>query len=64
MHHILLYECDREAGDTVLEYGHECYHPNMPDVFLTCETVLYAWAIGGEVSNKRDIGNAFKYILF
>ncbi|XP_073529316.1 DBH-like monooxygenase protein 1 isoform X1 [Phyllobates terribilis] len=48
VHHILLYECDREAGDNVLEYGHECYHPNMPDVFLTCETVLYAWAIGGE----------------
>ncbi|XP_075059190.1 DBH-like monooxygenase protein 1 [Mixophyes fleayi] len=48
VHHILLYECNRDAGDIVLEYGHECYHPNMPDVFLTCETVLYAWAIGGE----------------
>ncbi|XP_066461665.1 DBH-like monooxygenase protein 1 isoform X1 [Eleutherodactylus coqui] len=48
VHHILLYQCEREAGDTVLEYGHECYHPNMPDVFLTCETVLFAWAIGGE----------------
>ncbi|XP_068135585.1 DBH-like monooxygenase protein 1 [Hyperolius riggenbachi] len=48
VHHILLYECTRNAGDTVLEYGHECYHPNMPDVFHTCETVLYAWAIGGE----------------
>ncbi|KAM9316675.1 DBH-like monooxygenase protein 1 [Gastrophryne carolinensis] len=48
VHHILLYECDRQAGDVVLEYGHECYHPNMPDVFVTCETVLFAWAIGGE----------------
>ncbi|XP_075453452.1 DBH-like monooxygenase protein 1 isoform X1 [Ascaphus truei] len=48
VHHILLYECDRNVNDTVLDYGHECYHPNMPDVFLTCETVLFAWAIGGE----------------
>ncbi|KAM8945538.1 DBH-like monooxygenase protein 1 [Pelodytes ibericus] len=48
VHHILLYECDRNASDAVLEYGHECYHPNMPNVFFTCETVLYGWAIGGE----------------
>ncbi|CAH2250161.1 DBH-like monooxygenase 1 [Pelobates cultripes] len=48
VHHILLYECDRNASDAVLDSGHECYHANMPDIFLTCETVLYAWAIGGE----------------
>ncbi|KAM4771852.1 DBH-like monooxygenase protein 1 isoform 2-T2 [Rhinophrynus dorsalis] len=48
VHHILLYECDRNVNDTVLDYGHECYHPNMPDVFFTCETVLFAWAIGGQ----------------
>ncbi|XP_053316119.1 DBH-like monooxygenase protein 1 [Spea bombifrons] len=48
VHHILLYECDRNASNAVLDYGHECYHPNMPDIFLTCETVLFAWAIGGE----------------
>ncbi|XP_030051078.1 DBH-like monooxygenase protein 1 isoform X2 [Microcaecilia unicolor] len=48
VHHILLYECDRHLNDSVLDYGHECYHPNMPDVFLTCETVIFAWAIGGE----------------
>ncbi|XP_072265021.1 DBH-like monooxygenase protein 1 [Pyxicephalus adspersus] len=48
VHHILVYECERDTNDTVLEYGHECYHPNMPDSFFTCETVLYAWAIGGE----------------
>ncbi|XP_075453453.1 DBH-like monooxygenase protein 1 isoform X2 [Ascaphus truei] len=57
VHHILLYECDRNVNDTVLDYGHECYHPNMPDVFLTCETVLFAWAIGGEaLTNEKPSG--------
>jgi hypothetical protein len=49
VHHILLYQCSSNFNDSVLDYGHECYHPNMPDAFLTCETVIFAWAIGGEV---------------
>ena len=49
VHHILLYQCSSSLGDSVLDDGHECYHPNMPDAFLTCETVIFAWAIGGEV---------------
>lgn len=49
VHHILLYQCSSTLNDSVLDYGHECYHPNMPDAFLTCETVIFAWAIGGEV---------------
>lgn len=49
MHHILLYQCSSNLNDSVLDYGHECYHPNMPDSFFTCETVIFAWAIGGEV---------------
>ncbi|KAL6039096.1 hypothetical protein STEG23_023360, partial [Scotinomys teguina] len=48
VHHILLYQCSSNFNDSVLDYGHECYHPNMPDAFLTCETVIFAWAIGGE----------------
>ncbi|EAW48033.1 monooxygenase DBH like 1 [Homo sapiens] len=48
VHHILLYQCSNNFNDSVLESGHECYHPNMPDAFLTCETVIFAWAIGGE----------------
>ncbi|CAM2111756.1 DBH-like monooxygenase protein 1 isoform X1 [Caretta caretta] len=48
VHHILLYQCSSSLNDSVLDYGHECYHPNMPDSFLTCETVIFAWAIGGE----------------
>ncbi|XP_044304965.1 DBH-like monooxygenase protein 1 [Varanus komodoensis] len=48
VHHILLYQCSSSLNDSVLDYGHECYHPNMPDAFLTCETVIFAWAIGGE----------------
>uniref|UniRef100_A0A8C5W798 Monooxygenase DBH like 1 n=1 Tax=Leptobrachium leishanense TaxID=445787 RepID=A0A8C5W798_9ANUR len=48
VHHIILYECDRNTNEEVLDYGHECYHPNMPDVFLSCETIIFAWAIGGE----------------
>lgn len=48
VHHILLYQCDRNLNESELNFGHECYHPNMPDSFLTCETVVFAWAIGGE----------------
>ncbi|KAL4649087.1 DBH-like monooxygenase protein 1 isoform X1 [Arapaima gigas] len=48
VHHILLYQCDSSLNETEVDLGHECYHPNMPDSFLTCETVLFAWAIGGE----------------
>ncbi|KFO26845.1 DBH-like monooxygenase protein 1 [Fukomys damarensis] len=48
VHHIMLYQCSSDFNDRVLDYGHECYHPNMPDAFFTCETVVFAWAIGGE----------------
>uniref|UniRef100_A0A9J8DIX8 Monooxygenase, DBH-like 1 n=2 Tax=Cyprinus carpio TaxID=7962 RepID=A0A9J8DIX8_CYPCA len=49
VHHILLYQCDSNLNKSEIDRGHECYHPNMPDSFFTCETVLFAWAIGGEV---------------
>jgi hypothetical protein len=49
VHHILVYQCSSNFNDSVLDFGHECYHPNMPDAFLTCETVILAWGIGGEV---------------
>ncbi|XP_024275743.1 DBH-like monooxygenase protein 1 homolog [Oncorhynchus tshawytscha] len=48
VHHILLYQCDSTLNESELKAGHECYHPNMPDSFLTCETIVFAWAIGGE----------------
>uniref|UniRef100_A0A9J7WVI2 Monooxygenase, DBH-like 1 n=1 Tax=Cyprinus carpio carpio TaxID=630221 RepID=A0A9J7WVI2_CYPCA len=48
VHHILLYQCDSNLNKSEINRGHECYHPNMPDSFFTCETVLFAWAIGGE----------------
>ncbi|XP_023665921.2 DBH-like monooxygenase protein 1 homolog [Paramormyrops kingsleyae] len=48
VHHILLYQCDRNVNASEQDPGHECYHPNMPDSFLTCETVIFAWATGGE----------------
>ncbi|NXP76152.1 MOXD1 protein, partial [Ramphastos sulfuratus] len=48
VHHILLYQCSSSLNGSLLGAGHECYHPNMPDAFLTCETVLFAWAIGGQ----------------
>nr|XP_015210154.1 PREDICTED: DBH-like monooxygenase protein 1 isoform X1 [Lepisosteus oculatus] len=47
VHHILLYQCDSNLNESQLDIGHECYHPNMPDSFLTCESVVFAWAIGG-----------------
>ncbi|XP_051511245.1 DBH-like monooxygenase protein 1 homolog isoform X2 [Myxocyprinus asiaticus] len=48
VHHILLYQCDSNLNKSEINWGHECYHPNMPDSFFTCETVVFAWAIGGE----------------
>ncbi|XP_036418630.1 LOW QUALITY PROTEIN: DBH-like monooxygenase protein 1 homolog [Colossoma macropomum] len=48
VHHILLYQCDSSLNESELDMGHECFHPNMPDSFTTCETVIFAWAIGGE----------------
>ncbi|XP_060769945.1 DBH-like monooxygenase protein 1 homolog [Neoarius graeffei] len=48
VHHILLYQCDSTLNEGELEIGHECFHPNMPDSFLTCQTIVFAWAIGGE----------------
>ncbi|XP_026773251.3 DBH-like monooxygenase protein 1 homolog [Pangasianodon hypophthalmus] len=48
IHHILLYQCDSNLNESELEIGHECFHPNMPDSFVTCQTVIFAWAIGGE----------------
>ncbi|XP_026869883.1 DBH-like monooxygenase protein 1 homolog [Electrophorus electricus] len=48
VHHILLYQCDSTLDDSELQASHECFHPNMPDSFLSCETVIFAWAIGGE----------------
>uniref|UniRef100_A0A8C8G641 DOMON domain-containing protein n=1 Tax=Oncorhynchus tshawytscha TaxID=74940 RepID=A0A8C8G641_ONCTS len=48
VHHILLYQCDSNLNESELGASHECYHPNMPDSFLTCETIVFAWAIGGE----------------
>ncbi|XP_048106553.1 DBH-like monooxygenase protein 1 homolog [Alosa alosa] len=48
VHHILLYQCNSSLGESDLRVGHECFHPNMPDSFTTCETVVFAWAIGGE----------------
>ncbi|XP_062858528.1 DBH-like monooxygenase protein 1 homolog [Trichomycterus rosablanca] len=48
VHHILLYQCDSSLNESDLSIGHECYHPNMPESFFNCETVIFAWAIGGE----------------
>ncbi|MBN3307113.1 MOXD1 protein, partial [Amia calva] len=48
VHHILLYQCDIKLNESELDLDHECYHPNMPDSFFTCESVVFAWAIGGE----------------
>nr|XP_014352982.1 PREDICTED: DBH-like monooxygenase protein 1 [Latimeria chalumnae] len=48
VHHILLYQCTNHLNDSTLNDGHECYHPNMPDSFQLCETIIFAWAIGGQ----------------
>ncbi|XP_059837559.1 DBH-like monooxygenase protein 1 homolog isoform X1 [Hypanus sabinus] len=48
VHHILLYQCHSSLNDSALDIGHECYHSNMPDDFLHCESIIVAWAIGGK----------------
>ncbi|XP_028653745.2 DBH-like monooxygenase protein 1 homolog [Erpetoichthys calabaricus] len=54
IHHILLYQCDSNLNESEVGMGHECYHPNMPDSFLTCESVFFAWAIGGQSFSYPD----------
>eukprot|EP00062_Callorhinchus_milii_P013958 gi/632962755/ref/XP_007897496.1/ PREDICTED: DBH-like monooxygenase protein 1 [Callorhinchus milii] len=48
VHHILLYQCHSSLNDSAVGISHECYHPNMPDEFDICESVIFAWAIGGK----------------
>ncbi|UYV63648.1 MOXD1 [Cordylochernes scorpioides] len=58
VHHVILYHClDRgedEAEPYVDHPGHECHHPNMPNVFDWCEGVFAAWGIGGEVMHLPE----------
>lgn len=57
VHHILLYQCHNSLNDSALDIGHECYHSNMPDDFLYCESIIMAWAIGGKgFSFPPDVG--------
>ncbi|CAM9565819.1 DBH-like monooxygenase protein 1 homolog [Lampetra fluviatilis] len=47
VHHILVYVCLDNVNASHVGVTHQCYHPNMPDSFSTCSSVLAAWAIGG-----------------
>uniref|UniRef100_S4RDJ0 DOMON domain-containing protein n=1 Tax=Petromyzon marinus TaxID=7757 RepID=S4RDJ0_PETMA len=47
VHHILVYVCLDNVNASHVGVTHQCYHPNMPDSFSTCTSVLAAWAIGG-----------------
>ncbi|KAK8380027.1 hypothetical protein O3P69_016584 [Scylla paramamosain] len=53
VHHILFYECHAPDSDTLFEQhleeqGAQCHTPNMPSSFNHCQSVLIAWAIGGQ----------------
>ncbi|XP_032817811.2 DBH-like monooxygenase protein 1 isoform X1 [Petromyzon marinus] len=47
VHHILLYQCALGLHEAILQSGHRCYQANMPEEFRSCESILFAWAIGG-----------------
>ncbi|XP_076819556.1 DBH-like monooxygenase protein 1 homolog [Clavelina lepadiformis] len=49
VHHILLYQCNRNVlqNSSTLLTNEECYTPNMPPDFINCNSVFHGWAIGG-----------------
>ncbi|XP_070581118.1 DBH-like monooxygenase protein 1 homolog [Ptychodera flava] len=48
VHHFIVYQCRGSFNET-LHHGHssQCYSPNMPPEFYSCETIIMGWAIGG-----------------
>ena len=48
---MLAYNCKPSFNDSALSYSGRCYHPNMPDDAMDCNSgaIAAAWAIGSEV---------------
>ncbi|CAH1230127.1 MOXD1 [Branchiostoma lanceolatum] len=48
VHHIAVYQCKLGQVPPLLDGGHECNHPNMPEEWNNCKSIITAWAIGGK----------------
>ncbi|XP_035686300.1 DBH-like monooxygenase protein 1 isoform X1 [Branchiostoma floridae] len=48
VHHAVVYQCKLGQVPPMLDGGHECYHPNMPEEWGNCNSIMTAWAIGGK----------------
>ncbi|CAD5112434.1 DgyrCDS1656 [Dimorphilus gyrociliatus] len=50
LHHILVYSCHHAVDDSHVGISYECYNneTNMADHLNGCDTVIFAWAVGGE----------------
>ena len=65
---MLLYECKIPDSEKYLEKwvdhkGAQCYTPNMPLSWRTCDSAIISWAIGSEGKNQiLNIQLTMKYI--
>ncbi|XP_066270632.1 DBH-like monooxygenase protein 1 homolog [Branchiostoma lanceolatum] len=48
VHHMVVYQCKLGQVPPMLDGGHECRHPNMPEEWNNCKSIMTAWAIGGK----------------
>ena len=53
---MVLYSCQYDFDEKHLNATGPCYHPNMPRSVQECagNSAVYAWAVGGVVSNNFD----------
>ncbi|XP_034251618.1 MOXD1 homolog 2 [Thrips palmi] len=73
LHHLVVYECSGDASQFekhVTSRGEACYHPHMPNEFLSCHNVVVTWAVGSEGFNfpseagyPLDPGSGAKYYM-
>eukprot|EP00058_Branchiostoma_floridae_P005110 XP_002590598.1 hypothetical protein BRAFLDRAFT_123613 [Branchiostoma floridae] len=48
VHHAIVYQCKLGQVPPMLDGGHECYQPNMPEEWKHCKSIMTAWAVGGK----------------
>ena len=53
MHHILVYECHGNLQEDL--EGRICWEGRMPDNATFCDGMMFAWAVGQDVSLNKTI---------
>ena len=46
VHHMIVYTCHLPVEESP---AHRCYTPNMPENASSCYSLVFGWAVGGEV---------------